>query len=67
MTTEKIETQYETFIQHKFDGRSLLELKTLLLSPQNNIPSFFAFFFDRLNITDVGEMLRITAALRNLN
>jgi hypothetical protein len=63
MKAEHIEHYFELFKQHKFDGRALLELKRLL-SPQQ--PAFFAFICEQLKITELGEMLRLSAAINTL-
>jgi hypothetical protein len=66
MKANGIEAHYTAFKKHKFDGKSLNEVRTILLTPQSNISSFLEFLFDRLGISDLGDMFRIIAALRNL-
>eukprot|EP00026_Physarum_polycephalum_P005203 Phypoly_transcript_05233.p1 GENE.Phypoly_transcript_05233~~Phypoly_transcript_05233.p1 ORF type:complete len:642 (+),score=115.18 Phypoly_transcript_05233:54-1979(+) len=63
LKTEQIEHHFEAFRKHKFDGKALVELKGLLV-PQN--PSFFTYIGEVLQVTELGEMLRLFAAIRKL-
>jgi len=63
MVKEGIEKHYATFAKHLIDGKALLELKTLLFRDN----TLFFPLFDRLNISEIGEMLRISAAIKNLH
>jgi len=62
MQAEGIDKHREAFVKHKIDGRALLEIKALLLSPQ----SVLSFLSAHLGITEIGELLCITAAIRKL-
>jgi hypothetical protein len=65
MTAEGIERYYETFFfDHKFDGKTILELKNQL-SRQDNITEVLKLF-DRLKVSEVGAMLKISSAIRKL-
>jgi hypothetical protein len=63
MQEEKIEHHYETFKKHKFDGHALMELKALH-TPQQ--PTFFKDICKELGILEIGEILRLSAAIRRL-
>jgi len=61
MQSEGIENHHEAFVKHKIDSmEALLEFKNLLRDSSPLIASIFTL----LNITQVGEILKITSALR---
>ena len=60
LKSEKIDHHFEALKKHKFDGKALVELKALLLPPN---PSYVS---DLLKITELGETLRLFAAIRRL-
>jgi len=67
MIAERIDRHFEIFKKHEFDGRALLELKSLLNAPQ---PSFFATFKEmckELGILGYGDILRLCSAIRILS
>ena len=63
LKSEKIDHHFEALKKHKFDGKALVELKALLLPPN---PSFLSYVSDLLKITELGETLRLFAAIRRL-
>jgi hypothetical protein len=63
MQSEGIERHHTAFVDHKIDGQTLMEFGLLLRTSSPLVSSLFAL----LNITEVGEILKITAAIRKLN
>lgn len=66
MKREGIEKHYDKFVKQAFDGRALLELK-IILNTSKNSTSFLSFLSEKLSIPQLGDVLRISAALRKLH
>ena len=63
MKVAQISQHFDLFKKHKFDRLALLELQQLH-DPKR--PNFFFNLFEKLGITEYGEILRLSHAIRNL-